>query len=85
MVNIDGVRKSKNYKQEVNGSVPQDEEDAAEDGKADRIGPQAQRLEAESRENRSSWHFDVKSVLVVFQAQISDFVDDESFEGKVEN
>lgn len=69
----------------MHNHIPQHQEHAAENGQPGDILPQGEYVEAEARQNGRARDFDVEAVLFVDEGLIAGFVDDEAFEGEVED
>jgi hypothetical protein len=73
------------YQQQMHSEVCQNHKGSSEHREADAVFPQGHGFEAEGAEDGGTGDFNVQAVFVVYERQISDFVDDETFEGIVEN
>ena len=69
----------------MHSQIRQDDERTTENGQADDILPQTLNVEAKGAEDGRARDFDIKSVFVVDKTDIFDFIDDETFEGIVED
>lgn len=65
--------------------IRQHDKRATKHREADTILPQGSGVETKRAENRGAGDFDVEAVFVVDEGEIFDFVDDEAFEGVVED
>ena len=65
-------------------SVRNDDEGAGKDGEANDVSPDGERVEAKGREDGGSGDFNVKTVFMVNEGEVFDFVDNKGFEAVVE-
>lgn len=65
-------------------SVRNDDESAGKDGEANDISPDGERVEAKGREDGGSGDFNVKTVFMVDEGEVLDFVNNKGFEAVVE-
>lgn len=72
------------YQQDMHRSVRNDDERAGKDGEANDISPDGKRVEAKGREDGGSGNFNVKTVFMVDEGEVFDFVDNKGFEAVVE-
>ena len=66
-------------------SIRNDYESARKDAETDNILPQSQVIKAKCAENGSTGYFDIETVFMIDQCQISSFVDDQGFEAIMED
>lgn len=65
-------------------SVRNNNEGASKDSEANDISPDGERVEAKGREDGGSGDFNVKTVFMVNEGEVFDFVDNKGFEAIVE-
>lgn len=63
--------------------VRNDDESAGKDGEANDISPDGERVEAKGREDGGSGDFYVKTVFMVDESEVFDFVHNEGFKAVV--
>lgn len=73
------------HKQQVHRQIRKHDEGAAVHSQANTIAPQRLDIEAEAAQDRGPGDFDVEAVFVVDEGEVLDLVDDEAFEGVVED
>ena len=66
-------------------SVGDDDKSSCEDCQSNNIRPQTAVVKAKGAENRSTGDFDVKTILMVYECQVSYFVHDQGFKAVVED
>lgn len=65
--------------------VTQHQKPSTKHRQADSVAPKRQDIKAETREDGGAGDFDVQAVLFVDEREVAGFVDDEAFEGVVED
>jgi hypothetical protein len=65
--------------QEVHGHVCNNDKSSAEYCQANHIFPHSEVVKSEGRQDRGTWYLDVETVTVIFEAQTSDFINNQSF------
>lgn len=73
------------YEQEMHCHISQHQKHPTKDCKTDGIIPKCQHIEAERTENSRAGHLNVKTILVVDERKVADFVHDQAFETVVED
>jgi hypothetical protein len=68
----------------VHCNVRNDDESATKDSQPNDIFPQREVVEAKSRQDGRAGNFDVETIAVVLETQLSNFVDDKAFIAVVE-
>ena len=61
------------------------DEGCRKDAETDNVFPQSAVVEAKSTQYRRTWHLDIKTILMIDQGEISDFVDNKTFEAIVKD
>ena len=69
----------------MHGGIRKNNEYTAKDGQADAVTPKSHNIETEGAEDGGTRNFDIQAVFVVHETEIFDFIDNETFEGIVED
>jgi hypothetical protein len=73
------------HKKEVHGEISQEDKSTAVHTQPYAILPQRLDVEAEGAKDGGAGNFNVETVFVVDEGEVLDFIDDEAFEGVVED
>lgn len=69
----------------MHGEIGKDDKRASKHSQTNAVLPQSCGVEAERAEDSRARDFNVEAVFVVDEGEVFDFVDDEAFEGVVED
>ena len=73
------------HKQQMHGQIRKQHKRSRKHPQPNAICPQRLRIEAEGAQDSGAGDFDIETVFVVDEGEVFDFVDDEAFEGVVED
>lgn len=69
----------------MHGNIGKHNEGTTEDGETDCVAPESQHVEPERRQDGRAGDLDVDPVLVIYEAEVFDFVHNQAFEAVVED